>query len=198
MGIGLVGRSSREEDATVLTGQRVTLRPPMLEDYEEWAALRETSRDFLTPWEPTWASDELTKNAFKRRLRQYQQDARDGVGYAFFILRSNDSALVGSLTLFAIARGVSQSCSVGYWLGKAYAQRGYMSDSLKTVMPFVFDTLGLHRLEAACIPDNEPSRLLLLHNGFRQEGYARQYLKIDGRWRDHLLFARLESDPPLR
>ena len=198
MGLGLVGKSSHQEGTTVLKGERVILRPPVLDDFEEWAALRETSRDFLEPWEPTWAGDELSKAAFKRRLRQYTADAREGAGYAFFIERGNDGALVGSLTLFGVNRGVSQSCSIGYWLGRAYAQRGYMSDSLKTVMPFVFGTLGLHRLEAACIPDNESSRLLLLHNGFRQEGYARQYLKINGRWRDHLLFARLESDPPLR
>ncbi len=198
MGLGLVGRSPRQDGVTILKGERVTLRAPILEDYEEWAALRETSRDFLTPWEPTWASDELSKAAFKRRLRLYSADARDGSGFAFFITRSNNSALVGSITLFGVTRGVSLSSSVGYWLGRSYAGRGYMSDALKTIMPFVFDGLGLHRLEAACIPDNESSRLLLLHNGFRQEGYARQYLKINGRWRDHLLFARLETDPPLR
>ncbi|HKJ72519.1 MAG TPA: GNAT family protein [Alphaproteobacteria bacterium] len=198
MGLGLVSRTSRQDGVTVLKGERVTLRSPVPDDYEEWAALRDTSRDFLIPWEPTWASDELTRAAYKRRLRQYAADSRDGLGYAFFVLRSNDLALLGSITLFGVTRGVSQCCSVGYWLGRAYAGRGYMSDALKTIMPFVFDTLGLHRLEAACIPDNEASRLLLLHNGFRQEGYARQYLKINGRWRDHLLFSRLESDPPLR
>lgn len=179
----------------VLRGARIYLRPPQPGDWTEWARLRTESRPFLTPWEPTWATDELTRNAFRRRLRRYARDSREGYGYAFFVFRGGDQALLGGLTLSNVRRGVTQSCSLGYWMGKPYAGQGYMTDALGTVLKFVFDDLGLHRLEAACLPSNEPSKAVLRRVGFAEEGMARQYLKIDGTWRDHALFAILASDP---
>ena len=87
--------------------------------------------------------------------------------------------------------------SVGYWVGARYARHGHMFSALSAMLPFVFGVLGLHRLEAACIPENEPSRSLLLKVGFREEGRARSYLQINGEWRDHILFALLEEDAPV-
>ncbi len=69
-----------------------------------------------------------------------------------------------------------------------------MHDAVAALIPFIFSTLGLHRIEAACLPSNEPSKNLLMKAGFRQEGLARRYLQINGEWRDHLLFALLEDD----
>lgn len=179
----------------LLRGREVYLRPPQLGDWAEWAQLRAESRDFLTPWEPTWTHDELTRNAYRRRLRRYSRDAREGEGYAFFIFRAADGALVGGITLTNVRRGVTQSCAVGYWTGKPYAGKGHMTDALTALLPFVFDTLRLHRLEAACLPSNERSKAVLRRVGFVEEGYARQYLRINGAWRDHLLFALLSTDP---
>jgi ribosomal-protein-alanine N-acetyltransferase len=176
-------------------GERVTLRFPRATDFDEWARLREASRAFLAPWEPTWASDELTRGAYRRRLRRYADDIRADQAYAFFAFRHDTGALVGGLTLSGIRRGVTQSCSLGYWMGEAYAGRGLMTDAVRAIIPYVFETLRLHRLEAACLPTNEPSKRLLRRVGFGEEGYARQYLRIDGAWRDHVLFAMLESDP---
>lgn len=203
MGIGaarimpLIRSLPRQDQSPSLKGQRVSLRPPRIEDWEEWSALRETSRDFLTPWEPSWAEDELSKPAFRQRLRRQANDAREGIGYAFLIFRESDNALLGGATLSGVSRGVRQSAALGYWIGQPFVRKGYMSDALRALNPFAFGSLSLHRVEAACIPDNEASRNLLVKNGFRQEGYARSYLKINGRWRDHLLFSRLETDPPL-
>lgn len=179
----------------VLNGRRVFLRPPQLNDWAEWAQLRAESREFLTPWEPTWADDELTRNAYRRRLRRYGRDAKDGFGYAFFIFHKADEMLLGGLTLSNVRRGVTQSCSVGYWTGRPHAGKGYMQDGLRTVLSFVFDDLGLHRLEAACLPDNDRSKAVLRKVGFQEEGYAREYLCIDGKWQDHVLFAMLRTDP---
>lgn len=176
-------------------GARVTLRFPRATDFDEWARLREASRAFLTPWEPTWASDELTRGAYRRRLRRYADDIRADQAYAFFAFRQDNGALVGGLTLSGIRRGVTQSCSLGYWMGEAHAGRGLMTDAVRAIVPYVFETLRLHRLEAACLPTNEPSKRLLRRVGFTEEGYARQYLRIDGAWRDHVLFAMLENDP---
>ncbi|MDP6706801.1 MAG: GNAT family protein [Alphaproteobacteria bacterium] len=179
----------------LLRGRKVYLRPPQPGDWADWARLRAESREFLTPWEPTWAADELTRNAFRRRLRRYGRDAREGYGYAFFVFRASDDSLLGGLTLSNVRRGVTQSCSLGYWMGKPHAGQGYMTDALGTVLQFVFDSLGLHRLEAACLPSNERSKAVLRRVGFDEEGLARQYLKINGTWRDHVLFALLASDP---
>lgn len=165
-----------------------------MSDYGEWAQLRGTSEKFLRPWEPEWAPDELSRSAFRRRLRFYQRDMRDGSGYAFFLFRIGDSKLLGGITLSNARRGVSQSISIGYWIGEPFARQGLMSGAVATVIPFVFNTLGFHRLEAACLPTNMPSRRLLENCGFKYEGLARQYLRINGIWQDHLLFAVVEDD----
>jgi ribosomal-protein-alanine N-acetyltransferase len=171
------------------------LRTPVSSDYAEWAAVREKSRDFLTPWEPTWPADDLTRSAFRRRLKRYAEDQRGDLAYAFLIFRSEDGALVGGLTLANIRRGVAQAGSIGYWVGQPFARKGYMTAAVRALIPFCFGTLRLHRLEAACIPDNAASIGLLEKTGFRREGYARGYLCIDGVWQDHLLYARLKDDP---
>ncbi|WP_137390073.1 GNAT family N-acetyltransferase [Rhodoligotrophos defluvii] len=178
----------------MVRGAGVVLRVPQMSDYEEWAALREASRSFLVPWEPTWPADDLTRSAFRRRLRRYWRDVREDQSYPFFVYRLPDEVLVGGLTLSNIRRGVAQTCSLGYWVGQPYARRGYMSAAVRAVIPFVFDTLRLHRLEAACLPTNEASIRLLRSCGFTEEGYARGYLQINGVWRDHLCFAILSTD----
>lgn len=182
------------EQRSTLEGTGVCLRLPRTADWSAWAKLRAESRDFLVPWEPAWPVDALTRMAYRRRLRRYARESRDDQGYAFFIFRKSDDALVGGLTLSNIRRGIAQSCSVGYWVGKRHARRGYTSGALLAVLPFIFDDLGLRRLEAACLPDNEASNALLRKLGFSQEGYARAYLCINGVWADHLLFALLKSD----
>jgi len=159
-------------------------------DYGDWAALRETSRAFLTPWEPTWPLDDLTRGAFRRRLKRYAEDLRCDQAYSFFLFRKSDNVLVGGLTLANVRRGVAQAGSLGYWMGAPYARQGHMSAAVHAIVPFAFDTLRLHRLEAACIPTNVASVRLLERTGFMREGYARQYLCINGMWQDHLLYAR--------
>lgn len=176
------------------TGESIFLRPPQIADYAMWADIRATSRAFLKPWEPSWANDDLTRNAFRRRIRRYQQETREGQAHALFIFRKQDEQLVGGLNLSNIRRGVTQAASLGYWMGESFAGQGYMSAAVRSTLPFAFNSLGLHRVEAACIPDNQRSINLLQRLGFQREGYAREYLCIDGRWRDHVLFAILKKD----
>jgi len=181
----------------VIRGQDVYLRYPRVGDFKAWAKLRGDSRDFLTPWEPSWSRDELTKGAFRRRIKRYQRECRMDLAYAFFVYRSEDDALLGGCTLSNVRRGVTQCCALGYWIGERFARHGYMFDAVRVLVPFVFSTLGLHRIEAACLPINEASQSLLGKAGFRQEGLARKYLQINGEWRDHVLFALLEDETPL-
>ena len=183
------------EPTPAIGGEGVVLRTPQMTDYPEWAELREASRDFLTPWEPTWPADDLTRSAFRRRIRRYSEDIRTDQGYAFLVFRKSDSILVGGLTLANIRRGVAQAGSLGYWMGLPFVRQGYMTAAVHAVIPFALEKLRLHRLEAACIPTNAGSIRLLEKNGFVREGYAREYLCINGIWQDHLLFARLKDAP---
>jgi ribosomal-protein-alanine N-acetyltransferase len=178
-----------------LAGQGVDLRAPELRDYEEWAALRERSRAFLTPWEPTWPENDLTRTAFRARMRRYARDVRADAAYPYFIYRRSDGVLIGGLTLGQVRRGVAQATSLGYWMGEPYAGKGHMTDAVRALAPFVFQTLRLRRIEAACLPNNVASVRLLERVGFVREGYARSYLCIAGEWRDHLLYALLSTDP---
>jgi ribosomal-protein-alanine N-acetyltransferase len=187
---------SSAETLPAVTGDGVVLRAPQMADYAEWAALREASRAFLVPWEPTWPADDLTRGAFRRRLKRYAEDLRTDQAYPFFIFRAEDDVLVGGLTLANIRRGVAQAGSLGYWIGARFARQGHMSAAVRALMPFAFGALRLHRLEAACIPTNAASMRLLEKTGFQREGYARQYLCINGIWQDHVLYARLAGDSP--
>jgi [ribosomal protein S5]-alanine N-acetyltransferase len=184
---------SFSEQMPALAGDGVYLRAPQSGDHAEWAALRETSRAFLTPWEPTWPSDDLTRSAFRRRLKRYAEDQRSDLAYAFLIFSADSNAMVGGLTLANIRRGVAQAGSIGYWIGAPFARHGYMTAAVHALIPFCFDTLRLHRLEAACIPRNAASIRLLAKTGFTREGYAREYLCINGVWQDHLLYGRLRN-----
>jgi len=182
----------------IIRGNGVYLRYPRVADYLQWSRLRGESRTFLEPWEPVWATDELSKGAFRRRLKRYQRETRADTAYAFFVFRARDDALLGGCTLSNVRRGVTQSCALGYWIGERFARQGFMFDAVKALIPFIFSTLGLHRIEAACLPSNQASRNLLAKAGFREEGLARRYLLINGDWKDHILFALLADEAPLR
>jgi ribosomal-protein-alanine N-acetyltransferase len=169
------------------------IRVPDMSDYEQWAALRAASRDFLTPWEPLWPANDLTRTAFRSRIRQYWRDIDEDVAYPYFIFDNESEVLVGALTLSNVRRGVAQTGTLGYWIGLPFARQGYMTSAVRLTLEFSFRHLGLHRVEASCLPHNRASIRLLEKCGFEREGLARGYLKIAGEWRDHLLFARLSD-----
>jgi ribosomal-protein-alanine N-acetyltransferase len=183
------------ESALRVEGEGISLRPPRGADYPEWRELRTASRTFLQPWEPTWPADDLSRTAYRRRLLAYARDREAGAAFPFFVFRNADDALTGGITLSNLRRGVAQMASVGYWCGQPFARQGHTLAAVRALSEFAFRTLGLHRLEAACIPDNGPSRRLLVKAGFAEEGYARTYLKINGAWRDHVLFGLISPLP---
>ena len=187
-------RFRNDPEGITLSHDRVILRLPTLEDYDAWADLRARSRKELEPFEPRWARDELSYSSYKHRLKCYVQDRKNEVGYAFFLFDPKGGHMVGGLTLSNIRRGAIQSASVGYWTGTPYHRQGYMFAALRRVRSFVFHDLGLNRLEAACLLNNDASRALLEKAGFQQEGVARGYYRIGGEWRDHHLYAILARD----
>ena len=183
-----IGRGPRLETA------RLYLRRPKLIDWRAWATVRGASREFLTPWEPSWPDDALTMTAYRRRLRQMSAEWRSDAGYGLFLFSNASDNLVGGVNLSNVRRGVAQTASLGYWMGSAYANQGMMAEALGALLPYAFERLGLHRIEAACLPHNKASRALLAKLGFREEGYALKYLKISNIWQDHVLHGLLAEE----
>jgi [ribosomal protein S5]-alanine N-acetyltransferase len=178
----------------VLTGEKTEIRLPSRQDYLAWQALRQESRAELIPYEPRWATHELSQPTFASRVRQAKLLAEDNEAFQFLIFDKAASMLLGGITLGNIRRGAAQTGEIGYWLGTRHYGQGYMRDAVSTLLKFAFLNLRLHRVEAACIQDNIRSIALLKHCGFHYEGFARAYLEIDGRRQDHHLYACLPSD----
>ena len=183
-----------QDTAFVVRGAGLWLRPPAMSDYGPWAELRAHSREHLVPWEPMWQRDELSRSAFRRRVRHYQREAREDLGYSFLIFRETDDALLGGMTLSNVRRGVTQAAVLGYWLGLPFVRRGHMTAAVGAVVRFAFEELRLHRVEAATMPNNLPSIRVLERNGFRREGLAERLLKINGVWQDHVLHALVAEE----
>ncbi|EBA04240.1 MAG: GNAT family protein [Paracoccaceae bacterium] len=173
--------------------ERMRLRLPHHSDYRSWVALRRASADFLTPWEPTWSADHLTRRSFTNRVYWAQRSVKAQTGVPLLMER-HDGALLGGITLDYVRRGPSQTGTLGYWVGAQYARQGYMREAIAAVVHYAFSDLDLSRIEAACLPENKPSRGVLEKSGFKYEGVAQSYLQIAGRWRTHVLYANLRND----
>jgi ribosomal-protein-alanine N-acetyltransferase len=186
--MGLLRRKVRIET------ERMTLRLPAHSDYHAWAAVRESSRDFLTPWDPLWAEDALTRKAFTNRVYWAARAEAQGTAMPLFLIRRSDGCLLGAVTLDNVRRGPAQAGTLGYWIGRAHARQGYMREALTAVVHHAFTELDLSRLEAGCLPENAASRGVLEKTGFKYEGVAQSYLQINGRWRNHVLYANLRAD----
>jgi len=174
--------------------ERMTLRPPVHSDYRSWSGLRRDSVDFLTPWEPAWSADHLTRRAFTNRVYWANRSISGGSAIPLFLIRRADDALLGAITLDHIRRGPSQAATLGYWIGATHARQGFMREAIEAVVHHAFQTLDLSRIEAACLPENKASRGVLESSGFKYEGVAQSYLQINGRWRNHVLYANLRND----
>ena len=194
----MLGAVLRRGPALRLATRRLHLRPPRREDQPQWAALRRDSEGFLTAWEPVWARDHLSAASFRARVRWASRMVEEGRGLPLFLFANGadlpEGTLLGAITLDNLRRGPAQAGTIGYWIGEPYARRGYMTEALGAVRDHAFGPMDLSRLEAACLPENRPSRALLERCGFKYEGVAQSYLQIAGRWRTHVLYAALRAD----
>ena len=193
MARSVFGFLSKPGSPEEVSGRNHFLRLPRNSDYRAWYKLRSESRGFLEKWEPSWEPDALTEASFRARVIRSAQEFASGVAVPLFLFSRRDE-LVGGLTIGHIRRGAAQSCMIGYWMGERHAGQGHMFGALKLVIPYIFSSLQLHRIEAACIPENTRSIRLLEKAGFQQEGYLREYLKINGEWRDHVMYSLLAGD----
>lgn len=176
--------------APVLEGGGLRLRVPVNADFVQWKRVREASREHLKPFEPRWTVADLGQRAFTERIRRAARQIAEGSEFSFFLydITHGDEALLGGLTLSNIRYRAACHANLGYWMSAEAAGKGYMSRAVGLVLPFAFDRLGLKRVHAACLPHNAASIRVLEKNGFVKEGFAEQYLQIDGEWRDHVLF----------
>jgi [ribosomal protein S5]-alanine N-acetyltransferase len=195
--VGLLTGLLTSRSETRLLGKCTLLRAPRQDDFLQWRDLRQNSRSFLEAWEPRWNDDEFLQSSFRRRISHYNKLVAEDLAYPFFIFSADGQTLQGAITLSNVRRGVAQMATLGYWTGEAYANRGVMADALATIKNFASEDLDLHRLEAACLQTNTPSIRLLVRAGFEREGFAKAYLKINGRWEDHILWGyELSKQPP--
>ncbi|MEM7068919.1 MAG: GNAT family protein [Pseudomonadota bacterium] len=171
----------------------LVLREPRRGDFAQWVSLRKDSSEFLTKWEPKWPSDDLTPLGFHRRLRSYTKQRQEGTGHTFFLFDRQSNELFGGLSLTKICHGISKSATLGYWMGVHHAGKGHMGLAVPSILSFAFNQLRLERVEAAALPTNDRSIHLLGKCGFQREGFAREYLEINGVREDHVLFACLKS-----
>ena len=174
--------------------ERMTLRLPEHADWRQWSEVREASAEFLVKWEPVWSNDHLTRRAFTNRVYWAQRSEAQGQALPMLLIRREDQQRLGALTLDNIRRGPAQTGTFGYWIGAPFARQGYMREAILALTHHAFTRLDLSRLEAACLPENLPSRGVLEKCGFKYEGVAQSYLQINGRWRNHVLYANLRGD----
>ncbi len=186
--------SRKRSGRVVIDTARLLLRPPRIEDFEAWAKLRRESRKFLVPWEPAWAADHLSSRAFRNRITWVERNLESGDALPLFLETRGDGQLIGGITLSNIRRQPAMAATVGYWVGEPFARNGYMTEALTALREHAFNVLDLSRLEAGCLPENAASRRLLERCMFKYEGVAQAYLQIDGRWRNHVLYAALRAD----
>ena len=184
----------RRSASPAIETQHLSLRLPEMADHAAWSQLRRRGEGFLREWEPTWSADHFSKKSFRNRVYWAWRSRDEGRALALFLIRRQDARLLGAITLDNIRRGPSQSAQVGYWIGEEFARHGYMTEALASVVHHAFAALDLSRIEAACLPENAASRALLERSGFKYEGVAQAYLQINGRWRNHVLYANLRGD----
>ncbi len=177
-----------------IEGTSLILEPPTIGHFDRWLEVRTQSADFLQPWEPQWPKDDLSRIGYRRRLAIYQRHRQANWGRTFFIINQNTHALLGGLSLTRITRGKSRSATLGYWMGVNHANCGTMQRAVPALLAFGFNDLKLHRIEAASLPRNERSIHLLEKCGFQREGYAREFMEINGTREDHVLYGILKQD----
>ncbi|MAP96015.1 MAG: 30S ribosomal protein S5 alanine N-acetyltransferase [Ponticaulis sp.] len=175
-------------------GADFILRLTSADDYVSWREIRTANYRHLQPFEPVWADDSLSRAHFLNQVRTAETEFDAGLGAMLLMVHQPSNTVIGGINLRNVRRGVAQMGTIGYWIAEDWGGQGRMTKAVSRVVEFGFKSLGLHRIEAACVPENTASANVLLRAGFQEEGFARAYLKINGRWRDHRLFAIVYDD----
>ena len=167
----------------------------LLEPHEAtlMCSFRRENKTHLEKWEPLRKPAFFTESFWQAQLRVQLRDFREGVSTNFCILDRDEVSIVGVCNYTNIVRGTFQSCQLGYAVSKRHEGQGLMEEALRQTNDFVFSELGLHRIMAAYLPHNHRSGSLLSKLGFKKEGFAEKYLKINGVWEDHVLTSKIKD-----
>jgi len=138
----------------ILNTERLVLRLPQHSDFRSWMQERLASTAHLTPWEPTWSEDHLSRRAFSARVAWAAKAEAQGTGLPLFVFRRADNVLLGAITLDNIRRGPAQAGTIGYWIGARHVRQGYLRESVQALCHYAFTQLYLSRLESAALPGN--------------------------------------------
>jgi len=172
-----------------LAGERIALRAFAPGDVSELTALRVRNRDFLGPWEPRRSEGFFTEAGQRAEIERDRHEWAADRTYAFAIVERDGGAMRGRIALANVVRGAWENATLGYFVDQDVGSRGYATEAVALALDFAFGPCRLHRVQAAVMPKNARSRRVLEKNGFRHEGFSPRYLRLDGDWRDHDLFA---------
>lgn len=170
------------------------IRPYDRSDLDELVALRRANREHTEPWEPLRDPSFYGRSGQRAELEMDVRAWEQGVGYAFAVTVARTGEIVGRVALANVVRGAWLNATLGYWTSAHVARQGHGTRSVRLVLAFAFDHAGLHRVQPAIIPRNVASQRLARAVGFRHEGCARRYLRINGTWEDHDLYAMTSED----
>ncbi len=171
------------------------IRPTALDDCEEQLRLRRRNRDHTGPWDPTRDESFYSVAGQRLELELDQRAWAAGSAFAFAVLATDeDDRLIGRVALANVVRGPWQNATLGYWIDRDAVGRGHASRAVRLALLYAFEHVGLHRVQPAIIPRNTASRRVAASVGFRHEGRALRYLKINGVWEDHDIYALTRED----
>lgn len=177
-----------------LKTERLTLRLPELADAEAMATLFRDNREFLQPFYPTFEPSIFLLRGWQERIRAIHEEYHVGRAVRFSIFLGETREAVGVANFTTIQRDAMQGCNLGYAVAERFQGQGYMTEALSAAIPYIFRSLNLHRIAANYMPVNSRSGAVLERLGFVKEGLARDFLRIDGKWADHVLTALLNPD----
>ncbi|HEX6293207.1 MAG TPA: ribosomal protein S5-alanine N-acetyltransferase [Herpetosiphonaceae bacterium] len=171
-----------------LTTRRMVLRLATSADIPAILAYFTANQQRLAPFSPIRPASFFTEAFWQEQIAQNHDDFHNDRSLRLCIFdRAAPQTMIGDANFNGFMRGVGQFCYLGYSIAAAYQGRGYMTEALETAIRYVFDELHMHRIMANYLPHNQRSGRLLRKLGFVVEGYARDYLLIDGSWQDHIL-----------
>jgi ribosomal-protein-alanine N-acetyltransferase len=171
----------------------VELRLPEPEDAEAFLELVVRNRDHFRPYEPRRPPAYFTLGGQHEQIAAARRQAQGGERYEYGVFEVHGGELVGRISLGGISRGALQNAYLGYGIDVGHSGRGYATQAVTLAVEVAFRDLGLHRVQAAVVPENKPSARVLEKVGFREEGLARRYLFLDGQWKDHRMFALVKD-----
>ena len=177
-----------------IESDRIIIRHPRRRDWKSWVNLRRESYNFLYKWEPYWNIENCNRSNYMKQLRSQRSKAAYDQAYSFIKKKKNNKELVGGINISNIQRSVVQTCNIGYWLGEPNIKKGYMEESMRSIIPYIFKNLKINRIQAFTLNNNISSRNLLEKMNFKNEGVLREAMKINNVWEDHILYALLNSD----